>query len=59
MGYPIASNIRDGYLDLVNKGKQNELPLFAAGGIGKNGNLAANASALIMLGATASRSANT
>ena len=33
-------------------GKQNELPLFAGGGIGKNGNLAANAAALIMLGAS-------
>jgi glutamate synthase (NADPH/NADH) large chain len=30
---------------------QNEIPLFAAGGVGKNGNLAANAAALIMLGA--------
>jgi glutamate synthase (NADPH/NADH) large chain len=52
MGYPIASNIRDAYLNLVNIGKQNEVPLFAAGGIGKNGNLAANAAALIMLGAS-------
>ena len=52
MGYPIASNIRDAYLNLVKIGKQNEIPLFAAGGIGKNGNLAANAAALIMLGAS-------
>jgi len=52
MGYPIASNIRDAYLNLVKIGKQNEVPLFAAGGIGKNGNLAANAAALIMLGAS-------
>jgi glutamate synthase (NADPH/NADH) large chain len=28
------------------------LPLFAGGGVGKNGNLAANAAALIMLGAS-------
>ena len=52
MGHPIASNIRDAYLTLVTVGKQNEIPLFAGGGIGKNGNLAANAAALIMLGAS-------
>lgn len=52
MGHPIASNIRDSYLTLVRLGKQNEIPLFAGGGIGKNGNLAANAAALIMLGAS-------
>ncbi len=53
MGHPIASNIRDCYIDLVKLGMQNELPLIAGGGIGKNGNLAANAAALIMLGASA------
>ncbi|HON39090.1 MAG: glutamate synthase-related protein [Desulfomonilia bacterium] len=52
MGHPIASNVRDAYLNLVKIGKQNEIPLFAGGGIGKNGNLAANAAALIMLGAS-------
>ncbi len=52
MGHPIASNLRDAYLTLVKLGRQNELPLFAGGGIGKNGNLAANAAALIMLGAS-------
>jgi glutamate synthase (NADPH/NADH) large chain len=52
MGHPIASNIRDAYLNLIKIGKQNEIPLFAGGGVGKNGNLAANASALIMLGAS-------
>ena len=52
MGHPIASNLRDCYLDLVKQGKQNELPLIAAGGVGKKGNLAANAAALIMLGAS-------
>jgi glutamate synthase (NADPH) large chain len=52
MGHPIASNIRDAYLNLVKVGKQNEIPLFAGGGVGKNGNLAANAAALIMLGAS-------
>ncbi len=52
MGHPIASNLRECYLDLVKQGKQNELPLIAAGGIAKKGNLAANAAALIMLGAS-------
>ncbi|MGE4552539.1 MAG: glutamate synthase-related protein [Desulfovibrionaceae bacterium] len=52
MGHPIASNLRDCYLNLVKLGRQNEIPLFAAGGVGKNGNLAANAAALIMLGAS-------
>lgn len=53
MGHPIASNIRDSYLNLVKLGKQNEIPIIAGGGIGKNGNLAANAAALIMMGASA------
>jgi glutamate synthase (NADPH/NADH) large chain len=52
MGHPIASNIRDSYLNLVKVGMQNEIPLFAGGGVGKSGNLAANAAALIMLGAS-------
>ncbi|MEJ2154376.1 MAG: glutamate synthase-related protein [Desulfobacteraceae bacterium] len=52
MGHPIATNIRDAYLNLVQLGRQNEVPLFAGGGVGKSGNLAANAAALIMLGAS-------
>ncbi len=52
MGHPIASNLRECYLDLVKHGKQNEIPLIAAGGVGKKGNLAANAAALYMLGAS-------
>ena len=52
MGHPIASNLRECYLDLVAQGMQNELPLIAAGGVGKKGNLAANAAALYMLGAS-------
>ena len=51
-GHPIASCIRECYLDLVKQGKQNEIPLFAAGGIGKNGNVAQNGMALVMLGAS-------
>ena len=52
MGHPIASNLRECYLNLVALGKQNEIPLFAGGGAGKTGSLAANAAALIMLGAS-------
>jgi glutamate synthase (NADPH/NADH) large chain len=52
MGHPIATNIRDSYLNLVKLGMQNQVPLFAGGGVGKSGNLAANAAALIMLGAS-------
>ncbi len=52
MGHPIASNIRDCYLNLAKLGRQNEVPLFAGGGVGKNGKIAANAAALIMLGAS-------
>lgn len=51
-GHPIASNLRECYLDLVAQGRQNEIPLFAAGGIGKNGNITQNGMALIMLGAS-------
>jgi glutamate synthase (NADPH/NADH) large chain len=51
-GHPIASNVRECYLDLIAQGKQNEIPIFAAGGIGKNGNVAQNGMALIMLGAS-------
>lgn len=52
MGHPIASNLRDCYQNLVNIGMQNEIPLIAGGGIGKSGNLAANAASAIMLGAS-------
>jgi glutamate synthase (NADPH/NADH) large chain len=51
-GNPIASCIRECYLDLVAQGRQNEIPIFAAGGVGKNGNIAQNGMALIMLGAS-------
>lgn len=51
-GHPIASNVRECYLDLAAQGKQNEIPIFAAGGIGKNGNVTQNGLALIMLGAS-------
>ena len=52
-GHPVASNVRECYLDLAAQGKQNEIPIYAAGGVGKNGNVAQNGMALIMLGASA------
>jgi len=51
-GHPVASNVRECYLDLCAQGKQNEIPIFAAGGVGKNGNVTQNGMALIMLGAS-------
>ncbi len=52
-GHPVASNVRECYLDLATQGMQNEVPIYAAGGVGKNGNVAQNGMALIMLGASA------
>jgi glutamate synthase (NADPH/NADH) large chain len=52
-GHPVASNVRECYLDLAAQGMQNEVPIYAAGGVGKNGNVAQNGMALIMLGASA------
>ncbi|MDH4319539.1 MAG: glutamate synthase-related protein, partial [Desulfobulbaceae bacterium] len=37
---------------LAAQGKQNEIPIFAAGGVGKNGNVTQNGMALIMMGAS-------
>jgi len=51
-GHPIASNVRECYLDLCAQGKQNEIPIFAAGGVGKNANVTQNGMALVMLGAS-------
>ena len=48
----MAANVRECYLDLCAQGKQNEIPIFAAGGVGKNGNVTQNGMALIMLGAS-------
>lgn len=50
-GHPIVSKVRDCYLAAVQQGRQGEIPLFAGGGVGKNGNLAADAFKLICLGA--------
>lgn len=50
-GHPIVSKLRDCYLAAVHQGRQGEIPLFAGGGVGKSGNLAADAFKLICLGA--------
>lgn len=50
-GHPIVSKLRDCYLAAVHQGKQGQIPLWAAGGMGMNGNLAADAFKMICLGA--------
>ena len=50
-GHPIVSRLRDCYLAAVHQGKQGQIPLWAAGGIGMNGTLAADAFKMICLGA--------
>lgn len=50
-GHPIVSKLRDCYLAAVKQGKQGNIPIFAGGGIGMNGNLAADAFKMICLGA--------
>ena len=50
-GHPITSKLRDCYLAAVHQGRQGEIPLFAAGGLGQTGSFAADAFKLICLGA--------
>ena len=50
-GHPIVSKLRDCYLAAVNQGRQGQIPLWAAGGLGKTGDLAADAFKMICLGA--------
>ena len=50
-GHPIVSKLRDCYLAAVNQGRQGQIPLWAAGGLGKTGDLAADAFKMIALGA--------
>lgn len=50
-GHPIVSKLRDCYLAAVQQGKQGQIPLWSAGGLGANGNLAADAFKMICLGA--------
>ncbi|MDR1113992.1 MAG: 4Fe-4S binding protein [Candidatus Margulisbacteria bacterium] len=50
-GHPIVSKIRDCYLAAVTQGRQGQIPLWGAGGVGLTGNAAADAFKLICLGA--------
>lgn len=50
-GHPIVSKLRDCYLAAVHQGKQGQIPLWAAGGLGMTGNLAGDAFKMICLGA--------
>lgn len=50
-GHPIVSKLRDCYLAAIQQGKQGQIPLFAGGGAGMKGNLAADAFKMICLGA--------
>src|SRR5574344_1645010 len=50
-GHPIVSRLRDCYLAAVHQGKQGQIPLWAAGGVGMYGTLAADAFKMMCLGA--------
>ncbi|MGA7827384.1 MAG: glutamate synthase-related protein [Geobacteraceae bacterium] len=50
-GHPVVSKLRDCYLAAVAQGRQGQIPLWAAGGLGKTGNLAADAFKMLCLGA--------
>ncbi|MBN1142120.1 MAG: glutamate synthase, partial [Deltaproteobacteria bacterium] len=50
-GHPILSKLRDCYLAAVGQGRQGQIPLWAGGGFGKTGDLAADAFKAICLGA--------
>ncbi len=50
-GHPIVSKLRDCYQAAVYQGKQGQIPLWGAGGLGMTGNLAADAAKMICLGA--------
>jgi glutamate synthase (NADPH/NADH) large chain len=50
-GHPVLSKLRDCYLESVAQGRQGQIPLFAGGGFGQTGNLAADAFKAVCLGA--------
>jgi glutamate synthase (NADPH/NADH) large chain len=50
-GHPVVSKLRDCYLAAVAQGRQGQIPLWAGGGLGKTGNLAADAFKMFCLGA--------
>ncbi|MGB7537414.1 MAG: glutamate synthase-related protein [Anaerolineales bacterium] len=51
-GHPVLGKLRDCYLDAVGQGRQGQIPIFAGGGFGQTGNLAADAFKAICLGAS-------
>ena len=50
-GHPIVSKLRDCYLAAVHQGKQGQIPLWGAGGMGMNWNLASDTFKMVCLGA--------
>jgi len=50
-GHPIVSKLRDCYQAAVAQGRQGQIPLWAGGGLGKTGDLAADAFKMMALGA--------
>ncbi len=50
-GHPVLSKLRDCYLEAASQGLQGQIPIFAGGGFGQTGNLAADAFKAICLGA--------
>ncbi|MCK9172652.1 glutamate synthase-related protein [Desulfuromonas thiophila] len=50
-GHPVVSKLRDCYLAAVQQGRQGQIPLWCGGGLGKTGDLAADAFKMICLGA--------
>ncbi len=50
-GHPIVSKLRDCYQAATAQGRQGQIPLWAAGGLGKTGDLAADAFKMMCLGA--------
>jgi glutamate synthase (NADPH/NADH) large chain len=50
-GHPVLSKLRDCYLEAASQGRQGQIPIFAGGGFGQTGDLAADAFKAICLGA--------
>lgn len=50
-GYPVVAKVRECYLAAVQQGRQGQIPLWAGGGVGMTGDVAADAFKLICLGA--------
>jgi glutamate synthase (NADPH/NADH) large chain len=50
-GHPVLSKLRDCYLEASTQGRQGQIPIFAGGGFGQTGDLAADAFKAICLGA--------